>query len=344
VWLAYLSMGAGFWAKGAQALLPLAAVTAYLILARPLGARASLRTMFAPRHLLTFVLVASPWYIYPSLAYPVQLGSQLAQEAADNLGPGAATLLGHLPFYIGALVVHQLPAIALAAWAWWRNRQIGLYAPRLRPLAWYVGFSLAMFILLFAHHRDRYLLLVVPALALIMAHVIHQNGVTRPAQRLAAVAAIAQIAAICTHSYVVGRPLHELVRYWEQNLRGDLAAHALADRETTLDTGDRPRAPGPLPGPHTVRADLGRTSGSFSRLRGRQAGRTRIEARARARSAHGDEAGIRPARAARTPRRGERGKSDVRGARRARRRGAPERPQRGDDRVSTSRPARVKLA
>ena len=233
VGLAYLSMGAGFWVKGAPALMSLAAVAAFVMLAKPAGGRALLRTMFIPRHLAAFVLVASPWYIYLSLAYPVQLRSQFAQEAADNLGPGMATLLGHLRFYAGALVVLQFPALALATWAWWRTRQAGPCPLRLRPLAWYVGFSLAVFILLFAHHRDRFLLPVVPALALIMAHVIHRSGVTRPARRLAATAAIVQIAAIWTHSYVVGRPLHDLVRYWEHNLRGDLAAHALADRETT---------------------------------------------------------------------------------------------------------------
>jgi hypothetical protein len=233
VGLAWLSMAAGFWAKGVMALLPLAAVTAYLVLARPTGARTSLRAMLVPRHLLAFVFVASPWYIYLWLAYPVQLRAQFAQEAADNLAPRVATLLGHLPFYVGALVVYQLPAMTLAVWAWWRNRRVELCPSRLGPLAWYGAFSLAVFVLLLAHHRDRYLLLVVPALALIMSHVIHLSGVTRTARRLAAMAAIAQIVAIWVHSYVVGRPLHDLVRYWEAHLQGDLAAHALADRETT---------------------------------------------------------------------------------------------------------------
>jgi hypothetical protein len=216
-----------------RALLPLTAVTTYLILARPLGARTALGTILAPRHLLTVALVASPWYGYVSWTFPVQLRSQFAQEAADNLGPGVAAMFGHLTFYFGTLVVYQLPAVFLTVRAWWRNRQQGLCPPRLRPLAWYVAVNLAVFVFLFAHHRDRYLLLVVPTLSLLMAHVIHQRGVTRTARRAAAIAAIAQIVAVGMHSYIVGRPLHDLVRDWEQNPRGDLAASALADRETT---------------------------------------------------------------------------------------------------------------
>ena len=87
VTFAYLSMGAGFLAKGALALTPLAAVAAYLALARTDGTRMSLRSLLAPRHLLAFASVALPWYAYVSLAYPTLLRTQFRQEVADNLGP-----------------------------------------------------------------------------------------------------------------------------------------------------------------------------------------------------------------------------------------------------------------
>lgn len=231
--LAYLSMGAGFLAKGAVAVMPLAAVTAHLALARPAGFRRKLRVLFDPRHLVAFALVALPWYGYLWLAYPDQLQSQFAHEAADNLGPGAALIAANLLFYCGALVAYQAPAWILAGWAWWKGRAASLRGSGLDVLGWYVGLSLGVFILLFAHHRDRYLLMIVPALSLIAARVIHQGGMARSALTLAAIAAIIQAAGICVHGYVVGRPLHDLVGYWRHDLRGDLAVQSLGDREST---------------------------------------------------------------------------------------------------------------
>ena len=233
VLFAYLSMGAGFLAKGAVALMPLAAVTIHLALARPAGSRTTLRRLFDPRSLVAFALVALPWYAYLWLAYPGRLRSQLASEAADNLGPGTAVIAANVLFYCGALVVYQIPAWILTGWAWWKGRAGSLRDSGLDVLGWYVGISLGVFILLFAHHRDRYLLMIVPALSLIAARVIHQGGVARSALRLAAIAAIIQAAGIGVHGYVVGRPLHDLVGYWQHHLRGQLAVQSLGDREST---------------------------------------------------------------------------------------------------------------
>jgi 4-amino-4-deoxy-L-arabinose transferase-like glycosyltransferase len=228
---AYLAMGAGFLAKGALALLPLSAVAAWLW---STGARGvSLRRLIAPRHLATFAAVAAPWYIYVWLTHPAELQAQLAGEAADNLWPGVSAILGHLAFYAGALLVYQLPAVGLSAWARLKGRVPAAIDPGLLPLAWYAGTCLAAFVLLFAHHRDRYLLPVVPVLALIMARAIERNGLARPAGRLAAVAAVVQIAGIWVSGFVLGQPLHDLVRYWDRNLRGGLAVCAMDDREAT---------------------------------------------------------------------------------------------------------------
>ncbi|MFO7691688.1 MAG: glycosyltransferase family 39 protein [Vicinamibacterales bacterium] len=231
--LAYLSMGAGFLAKGPMALLPLTAVTIWVLLAKPADAGPWLRRMSAPRHLVAFLLVASPWYVYLFLAHPDELQSQFTREASENLGPGVVGPFRHLVYYLGALAAYHFPAAGLTAWAWWKNGTAAARASRVRPLAWYAGIGLAVPVLLFAHDRDRYLLPVLPVLSVIMAHVIREAGLMRRARLLAAVATVAQIAGIWAYSYLLGRPLHELAGYWDQHLRGELAVHAAGDREAT---------------------------------------------------------------------------------------------------------------
>ena len=238
--LAHLAMGAGFLAKGATALMPLAAVAAWLVVSRCGQARAALRAILAPGALAAFALVAMPWHIYVWVVHRGVWLSQFAREASENLGPGVLASAGHLAYYAGAMVAYQWPAAALGAWAWWRlragergSRACDGCARNLAPLMWYAGLSLVVFVFAFAfaHHRDRYLLAIVPALSVVLARVIHHAGIARPARKLAAAAAIVQIAAVWVHGQIVGHPLHELVARWEQQARGDLAVHAVPRRE-----------------------------------------------------------------------------------------------------------------
>lgn len=237
--LASLALGAGFASKAVFGLLPLVAILAYLAVARPAGWRALLTAMISPRRLALIALVALPWYAYLAWGHRAELVAQLAREseAAGPSGPGA--LLGRALFYAGVLGGWHIPLVASVGWAIRRRGRAARQLPAaFSPLVAFVVVTLAVLVVAISPRYDRYLLPVLPALALLAAAVVHRAGMTAPVTRLAAVLAVLQVGGVWAHGAIVGRPLHDLVGYWERHLAGDLSPAgispgALPGRETS---------------------------------------------------------------------------------------------------------------
>lgn len=239
---ASLAAGAAVASKGPFGLLAPAAVAAFVVAGGHGGRRQGLASLFSPVNVAAIAIVGGAWYGYAWWTLAQAFVQQAGVESEASFGVRPLSALAHVVFYAGVIVALHVPAVAMAMYAslargWRRARWPGI--ARLRslpapagPLAWAVVLCVAAAILLLARHKERYLLVVTPAIVMLAGTIIHRAGLARRVRGTAIAAGLLQVAVFLAYPHVVGRPLHELVAHWERHLEGDLGS-ALSRRETT---------------------------------------------------------------------------------------------------------------
>jgi hypothetical protein len=215
--------------------------------------------LFSPLNLLTLGVIGGGWYGYVWWVHGDELARQMSVEAGASLGFRPLAPVGHALFYVSVLAGLHVPAVPIATYAWFRRGTgLGRSAkaerdPALGPdaalgphaglgrgawpgpyglLAWTVLVFVVAATFLLLRHKERYLLIVTPAVVMLAGVLIHRAGLARPARVLALASALLQVTVFVAYPFLIGRPLNQLVHHWQQHLGGGLAS-ALDERETS---------------------------------------------------------------------------------------------------------------
>jgi 4-amino-4-deoxy-L-arabinose transferase-like glycosyltransferase len=222
--------------KGPLGVLPIAAFGLWLWRAKPDGYRRALGRLTNPVNLFPLVVLGFSWYGWVYWRCGGELARQFAVERAANVSAGLAHIPGHVLFYAGALLVYALPWLVFALVATWRRgtwKDAGRVErpPALGPAGWHLALLLLTIVLVLRRRDARYLLVVMPGLALYATACIQQHGWSGWARRAAAGMLILQVAFLVGYRAVCGEPLAALVQAWERQPAGALAEYRLPQRE-----------------------------------------------------------------------------------------------------------------
>ena len=228
--MAVAAVGMACAVKGIWGMPALLAMPAYLLAARPPHFKRSLAQLAHPLALLLFAACAAGWYLYAYVAHPDEMLRQFQTESSANIGFGLAPIFGRLFFYLRVLLTAYLPFTALAAYLCVKKRLAPPAA--LQPVAWQAGLLLLFCVVVVSEQRSRYMLAMFPAVTLLIASPIARSGLTALASKIAIAWAALQLLVFVCYPVFLGEPLRELARYWERELRGDVAAYKLPERET----------------------------------------------------------------------------------------------------------------
>jgi 4-amino-4-deoxy-L-arabinose transferase-like glycosyltransferase len=217
--------------KGPMGLMPLAAITAYLVLARPDGWR---KLLAHPSHLLGLLVLAVvvvPWYAYGYGHHRRELVAQLASESGvvrSSLNLAGAA--GNLLFYARVLLLYILPFSLVAPLVALRRR-----IPYPRAVSLLLIYSLAVlcvYVLFVSMHKDRYLSVIFPSLAILSAHVLVRAGHFRRALITAGAVSLGTLMVLIAYPHISGEPLRGAVDTWRHAGNGTLGVYELDRRRT----------------------------------------------------------------------------------------------------------------
>ena len=227
--VAYIAAGFACLSKGFIGMFPCLAVALYLIWARPRQYRKYFLRLFHPLHLLLLFLFIFSWHLYAYLYYYDDLARQFAVESSDTFASNLWTVPGNALFYLRVLVTYYLPFTPLAIYLFFKHRT--KIPDQLRPILFYIGFTLCFFIIFISRHKARYLLVIFPAVTLVISYIIYHSRFKKRAKAIAVIVASLQIAMFLSYPVISGKPLKELIQYWEVSLQGDLAPYELSQRD-----------------------------------------------------------------------------------------------------------------
>jgi len=217
---AAVACGLGCLSKGPAGLLPLGGLLVYLAVARPARAGRLAWSALHPVNGIILSLVVAPWYLYAAAAHPQAFAANMHSEShvmRQFFTPGAA--LGRLVFYLATLAGAFLPFSVAAIVGAIRNRP-GRGILRSLP-GCFALLGLAVFVAGVQIHKDRYLLPLLPAIAVVFADLITGERWKRWLAAAAAVCVL-QGAVLAAYPLVSHEELRALVHLWKRECAGTL--------------------------------------------------------------------------------------------------------------------------
>lgn len=228
--VACAAMGLAFSSKGFVGATPALAIAAYLIATRPAHWPRALAVLAHPVCLALFALLAFSWYGYVHWRLPGELWRQFEIESQVNLGTGIWRMPGHLVYYAGASLGYFLPGAVLLGMVIAAKRRFTL-PQGLRPVLWHLAVTGVLLVCVVRRRDSRYLLVVMPGLALLAATLARQRGLDRVARNVAITWAALQVAFFLAFPVATGEPLRALVRQWAGQGEGALASYEMPERD-----------------------------------------------------------------------------------------------------------------
>lgn len=228
----YGAMGLAFMSKGPAALLPLVSYGLFLLLMRPPGYGSLLRSLGHPLHLLLFAVIVGPWYGYIYLAHYADMMRHMSSESkAFRAGMPLLTFAVNLLFYLYVIVVFFLP-FSLIALVKMRQHTLRLPRDLMLPVLYIV--TVVLFFTFFVPlHKDRYLYIIFPALAIVVAYILQATGSMRRYTLAAGGLAVLMGTVLILYPLLSGEALRQVVTAWQQRHDGTLGLYKLEIKRTS---------------------------------------------------------------------------------------------------------------
>ena len=230
--LAFLMMSLAAVSKSVVGFMPAAAFLAYLLFRRPDGWARYILALFHPLNIIIVVMVVLPWYIYVYTVEPAEFMRQIFYEAGAASG-GAITALYNLVHYSATMIIMMFPAFGAALYGIIKNRQYRMPLSRgAELLAVYAVLAVLFFTVFVGRARERYLLAMFPALAILVSLVLHRTGRAERYMKIAAIVFTLHGFVFLAYPLISGEPLRSFVNYCREQGDVDIAVYGF-DRKRT---------------------------------------------------------------------------------------------------------------
>jgi 4-amino-4-deoxy-L-arabinose transferase-like glycosyltransferase len=227
----YGAVALAFMSKGPAGLLALAGYGLFLLVMRPAGYKNLLISLGNPLHILLFALIVGPWYGYIYLAHHTDMMRHMGRESkAFTSGMPLLAFGLNLLFYLYVMLVFFVPFSAIALVKMFRKTW--RIPPELMLPVIYIATVVLFFTFFVPEHKDRYLCIIFPALAILVAYILYRTG---PLQRYTVAAAVV---AVCIGTVLIiypilpGEALRQVVVAWKQRHDGSLGLYKLETKRT----------------------------------------------------------------------------------------------------------------
>ena len=229
---AFLMMSLAVMSKSVIGFMPAVAFFVYLFLRRPDGWVRYIRALFHPLNIVIVALIVLPWYICVYKTEPAEFMRQMSYEA-DAASGGAMAVPYNLMYYVISTLVMMFPAFGAALFVGFRKRVSRLPLSRSTELLLVYSVLMVLFFTVFiGRARERYLLAMFPALAILVSLVLYRAGRAERYMKIAAVVFALHGVVFLAYPLISGEPLRSFVSYCRESGDGEIAVHGF-DRKRT---------------------------------------------------------------------------------------------------------------
>jgi 4-amino-4-deoxy-L-arabinose transferase-like glycosyltransferase len=220
----YGAVALAFMSKGPAGLLPLVGYLLFLLVTRPVDLRTLLTSFCNPLNFLLLVLIIAPWYLYTYSTQAPAMLKHMSRESKAFSGFLPLSVIGkHLVFYLYTMLIFALPFSLIVVPKLFRHKP-HLPQPLLLPVC-YIVVVLICFTFFVQEHKDRYLCIIFPSLAVLMAYILYTTGPVRRYAMTAVAVTLLIGSGLIIYPLFPGEALRQVVAVWKQQPDGSIGVY-----------------------------------------------------------------------------------------------------------------------